>query len=356
MTLQHKRDSTSVISLENLTDDTIILTGDRPTGPLHLGHYVGSLRNRLTLQERFTQFVLIADVQALTDNFAQPEKVRENVIEVMLDYLAVGLDPNKSTLYLASAVPETAELTLYFCNLVNLGKLQRNPTVKKELQSKNFADGLPVGFMIYPINQAADITQFGANVVPVGEDQIPMIEQANDIVGRFNELYSSKNPEKKVLQKCRALIGSTELLPGTDGGKKMGKSLGNAIFLSDSTKEVQRKVKAMYTDPNHVRVEDPGSVIGNPVFAYLEQFASESLDLPELKAHYQRGGLGDGVLKQHLIAALEEFLSPIRERRAEYAQDKGEVLNVLKKGTMKARQEAAKTLSHVKRSMGLDLL
>jgi len=310
------------------------------------------------LQSRFTQFVLIADVQALTDNFATPAEVRENVIEVMLDYLAIGLDPARSTIYLASAITETAELTLYFCNLVNLGRLQRNPTVKTEIRTKNFGDSIPVGFLIYPVNQAADIAQFKANVVPVGEDQIPMIEQANDIIGRFNELYGDG-----ILRQCRALISSNEinsdgsrksgLLPGTDGGTKMGKSLGNAIFLSDSEKEVARKVRGMFTDPHHVRVEDPGNVVGNPVFSYLDYFDTDKEKLQELKEHYIRGGLGDGVVKQRLAGVLEEFLAPIRAKRVEFAKDKGEVLAILKRGTNNARSEVSRTLSQIREKIGL---
>jgi tryptophanyl-tRNA synthetase len=348
MTLIRKSDSTSTITLDELPTGAVLLTGDRPTGPLHLGHYVGSLRSRVRLQDDFTQYVLIADVQALTDNFSNPQKVRGNVLEVMLDYLAVGIDPSKTTIYLASAIPETAELTLYFCNLVNMGRLQRNPTVKSELKSKNFGEGVPVGFVLYPINQAADITQLRAAVVPVGEDQIPMIEQTNDIVGRFRELYG-----EGILTDCRALLGSGGLLPGTDGKPKMGKSLGNAIFLSDSEKEVARKVKGMFTDPNHLRVEDPGKVEGNPVFSYLDAFDPEKESLEELKRHYERGGLGDGVVKQRLIGVLHEFLEPIRKRRLEYGADKSEVLSILARGTLKTREQVSLTMAKVRDVMGI---
>jgi tryptophanyl-tRNA synthetase len=348
MTLIRKSDSTSTITLDALPQGAVLLTGDRPTGPLHLGHYVGSLRSRVRLQENYTQYVLIADVQALTDNFSNPQKVRDNVLEVMLDYLAVGIDPSKTTIYLASAIPETAELTLYFCNLVNMGRLQRNPTVKSELKRKNFGEGVPVGFVLYPINQAADIAQLCAKVVPVGEDQIPMIEQTNDIVGRFRELYGDG-----ILTECRALLGSGGLLPGTDGQLKMGKSLGNAIYLSDSEKEVARKVKGMFTDPNHLRVEDPGKVEGNPVFSYLDEFDRDKESLEELKRHYERGGIGDGVVKQRLIGVLHEFLEPIRKRRLEYGADKGEVLSILARGTFRTREQVALTMSKVRQVMGI---
>lgn len=343
-----KRESRAVITEDELSNGEILLTGDRPTGPLHLGHYVGSLKNRVALQERFSQFILIADVQALTDNYENPSKVSENVLEVMLDYLAVGIDPAKSTIYVASAIPETAELTLYFCNLVNMGRLQRNPTVKTELRSKGFGDAVPVGFVLYPVNQAADIAQFRASVVPVGEDQIPMIEQTNDIVRRFGSLYG-----EGILATCKALVGSKELLPGIDGQPKMGKSLGNAIFLSDEEKVVSKKVKGMFTDPNHLRVEDPGTVEGNPVFTYLDYFDPERRALEEMKAHYQRGGLGDGVVKNRLNEVLQEFLRPIRERRREYEADKAEVLALLQKGTLRAREEVARTLDAVKGAMGI---
>jgi tryptophanyl-tRNA synthetase len=348
MTLKHRNESTSIINVSDLSDGSIILTGDRPTGCLHLGHYVGSLRSRVQLQEKYEQFVLIADVQALSDNFSDPQKVRDSVVEVMIDYLAVGIDPEKTTIYLASSIPETAELTLYFCNLVNMGRLQRNPTVKNELKTKNFSDGVPVGFMLYPINQAADIAQFRATVVPVGEDQIPMIEQTNDIVGRFNALYG-----EGILSECRALIGSAELLPGTDGKPKMGKSLGNAIFLSDSEKEVARKVKGMFTDPNHLRVEDPGQVAGNPVFSYLDHFDPHTESLEELKRNYERGGIGDGFVKQRLISVLNEHLEPIRKRRQEFAADRGEILRLLSVGTERARQRIAETMSKVRKAIGI---
>jgi tryptophanyl-tRNA synthetase len=348
MTLVRKSDSTSTITIEEMPTNAVILTGDRPTGPLHLGHYVGSLKSRVRLQEDYTQYVLIADVQALTDNFSSPDKVRDNVLEVMLDYLAVGIDPAKTIIYLASAIPETAELTLYFCNLVNMGRLQRNPTVKSELKSKNFGEGVPVGFVLYPINQAADIAQFCATVVPVGEDQLPMIEQTNDIVGRFRELYGDG-----ILTECRALLGSGGLLPGTDGQPKMGKSLGNAIYLSDSEKEVARKVKGMFTDPNHLRIEDPGKVEGNPVFSYLDEFDPEKESLEELKRNYERGGIGDGFVKQRLIGVLHDFLEPIRKRRLQYAADKGEVLSILARGTFKAREQVGITLSKVREVMGI---
>ncbi|MFM1846683.1 MAG: tryptophan--tRNA ligase, partial [Pseudomonadota bacterium] len=321
----------------------VILTGDRPTGPLHLGHYYGSLKARVRYQTECTQYILLADVQALTDNAENPEKVRTNVLEVMLDYLAVGIDPKLSTIYVASAIPETAELTLYYMNLVNLGRLQRNPTVKTEMKQKGFDEGVPVGFLTYPINQAADISQFKATVVPVGEDQVPMIEQTNDLVRNFNRIYKCS-----VFTECKALVPTGGLIPGIDGASKMSKSLGNAVYLSDDEKTVAQKIKMMFTDPKHLRVEDPGTVEGNVVFTYLDAFDPDTLKVEEMKAHYRRGGLGDGVVKQRLREVLEEMLKPIRARRAEFAADKGEVMNLLKAGTTRAREVVAKTLSEAK--------
>jgi tryptophanyl-tRNA synthetase len=344
-----KKDSAVVITSVEGREGEVILTGDRPTGPLHIGHYVGSLRSRVSLQNSFKQYVLIADAQALTDNAENPQKVRQSVLEVMLDYLAVGIDPEKSVVFVQSAIPETAELMMYFLNLVNLGRLQRNPTVKSEIKEKDFGEGIPVGFLAYPVSQAADISQFKATVVPVGEDQIPMIEQTNEIVRKFNRIYGCS-----VFKECKAFVTAGGLLPGTDGQSKMGKSLGNAIFLSDSEKEVTRKVKGMYTDPNHLRVEDPGTVEGNPVFTYLDFFDPDKSSLEEMKAHYRRGGLGDGVVKKRLNDVLQEFLGPIRLRREEYAQDKSEVLNVLKKGTEKARQVITQTVKEAKQAMGIN--
>jgi tryptophanyl-tRNA synthetase len=331
------------------TGSDIILTGDRPTGPLHLGHYHGSLKARVRYQTSCTQYILLADVQALTDNAENPEKVRTNVLEVMLDYLAVGIDPTRSTIYVASAIPETAELTLYYMNLVNIGRLQRNPTVKTEMKQKGFDEGVPVGFLTYPINQAADISQFKATVVPVGEDQVPMIEQTNDLVRNFNRIYKCA-----VFTECRALVPTGGLLPGIDGASKMSKSLGNAVYLSDDAKTVAQKIKMMFTDPKHLRVEDPGTVEGNVVFSYLDAFDPDTARVAELKDHYRRGGLGDGVVKERLRGVLEELLTPIRARRAEFAADKGDVMSTLRAGTDRAREVVARTLAEAKRAMGIN--
>ncbi|NDC37965.1 MAG: tryptophan--tRNA ligase [Proteobacteria bacterium] len=347
--MSERSESTVIIHDFKPTAQDIILTGDRPTGPLHLGHYHGSLKARVRYQHDCRQYILVADVQALTDNAENPEKVRSNVLEVMLDYLAVGIDPNVSTIYIASAVPETAELTLYYMNLVNLGRLQRNPTVKTEMKQKGFDEGVPVGFVTYPINQAADISQFKATIVPVGEDQVPMIEQTNDIVRNFNRIYKCA-----VLRECKALVPTGGLLPGIDGSAKMSKSLGNAVYLSDDEKTVAQKIKMMFTDPKHLRMEDPGTVEGNVVFSYLDAFDPDTAKVEELKAHYRRGGLGDGVVKQRLREVLEEFLKPIRARRAEFAADKGEVLRLLKVGTERARAVAAQTLKEAKEAMGIN--
>jgi len=328
----------------------VILTGDRPTGPLHLGHYHGSLKARVKYQTACKQYILLADVQALTDNAENPEKVRTNVLEVMLDYLSVGIDPKLSTIYVASAIPETAELTLYYMNLVNIGRLQRNPTVKTEMKQKGFDEGVPVGFLTYPINQAADISQFKATIVPVGEDQVPMIEQTNDLVRNFNRIYKCS-----VFTECKALVPATGgLLPGIDGASKMSKSLGNAVYLSDDEKTIAQKIKMMFTDPKHLRVEDPGTVEGNVVFSYLDAFDPDTAKVEEMKAHYRRGGLGDGVVKQRLREVLEEMLKPIRSRRAEFAADKGEVLRILKQGTDRAREVISQTLREAKSAMGIN--
>ena len=341
----------------------IILTGDRPTGRLHLGHYVGSLKRRVELQnsgEYDKMFVFIADAQALTDNADNPEKVRQNIIEVALDYLACGLNPEKVTLFIQSQIPELAELTTYFMNLVTVSRLQRNPTVKTEIQMRNFEASIPVGFFCYPISQAADIAAFKATTVPAGEDQEPMLEQTREIVKRFNGIYGETLVEPKILlpenQVCMRL-------PGTDGKAKMSKSLGNCIYLSDSEKEVQAKVRSMYTDPTHIKISDPGKIEGNTVFTYLDAFCRpehfehylpEYPNLDELKAHYQRGGLGDVKVKKFLNAILEELLAPIRARRKEAEQDIPEVYDILKRGSMQAREVAAQTLSEVRRAMKID--
>jgi tryptophanyl-tRNA synthetase len=329
---------------------TIVLTGDRPTGPLHLGHYVGSLANRLQLQETTEQYIMIADVQALTDNFDRPEKVREQVTEVALDYLAVGIDPKKSTIFIQSMIKELFELTVYYLNLVTLSRLKRNPTVKTEIKQKGYGENVPAGFLMYPISQAADITFVKASLVPVGEDQLPMIEQTNEIVRTFNRLYKCD-----VLVECEALIPKIAgRLPGIDGKAKMSKSLGNAIFLSDSPEVLKEKVMKMYTDPAHIRVSDPGKVEGNVVFTYLDIFDADKQKVQELKDHYQRGGLGDVVVKKYLCEVLDSFLRPIRERRMDLAQHKDEVMKIVLQGTEKARAVAAQTLKEVREVMYLD--
>jgi len=330
-------------------DKKIVLTGDRPTGRLHLGHYVGSLQNRVKMQDECNQFIMIADVQALTDNFTNPQKVRDNVLEVALDYFSVGIDPQKSTVFIQSLIPELTEFTVYYLNLVTLARLQRNPTVKTEITQKGLEKSLPVGFLVYPISQAADITAFGAQLVPVGEDQLPMIEQTNEIVRRFNHIYNGN-----ILTECEAVLSHTKRLSGTDGNSKMGKSLNNAIYLSDSQEEVQKKVMEMMTDPNHLRVEDPGKVEGNPVFEYLDAFDEDKTGLEELKKHYQKGGLGDVEVKKRLIAVLENLLSPIREKRNELAKNPEEIMNILQEGTNKAQKIAHETLLKVREAMKID--
>ncbi len=341
----------------------IILTGDRPTGRLHLGHYVGSLRRRVELQNEGDydkMFVFIADVQALTDNADNPEKVRQNIIEVALDYLSAGLDPAKVTMFIQSMIPELAELTVYYMNLVNVGRLQRNPTVKTELQMRNFGEGVPVGFFTYPISQAADITAFKATTVPVGEDQKPMLEQCNEIVRRFNQIYAPVLVEPQIMLPTNQVCMR---LPGIDGNAKMSKSLGNCIYLSDEQKEVEKKVKSAYTDPAHLQVEDPGHVEGNVVFTYLDAFATDDdfvqfwpdyKNLDELKDHYRRGGLGDMKCKKFLMKVLNDRLEPIRQRRHEFEKDIPEVYNILKKGSETAREVAAQTLHEVKEAMRIN--
>jgi len=325
----------------------IILTGDRPTGPLHLGHYVGSLLNRVKLQDEHKTYVLVADLQALTDNFDNPEKIRDNILQVMLDYLAVGIDPSKSTIFLQSRIPEIAELTIFYLNLVTVNRLSRNPTVKTEIRQKGFGESVPAGFLTYPVHQAADITVVKGTLVPVGGDQLPMVEQTNEIVRSFNRIYGQVLPEAK------ALVSSAARLPGIDGKSKMSKSLGNAIFLSDDADTVAKKVMKMYTDPGHVRVEDPGKVEGNTVFSYLDIFDSNKDEVEELKNHYQKGGLGDVLLKKRLIEVLNGFLEPIRTKRKEYEQDTGEVMKILFDGTEVARETAQQTMKEVREAMKL---
>lgn len=326
----------------------VVLTGDRPTGPLHLGHYVGSLANRVQLQNTHQQYVMIADVQALTDNYENPQLVRDNVLQVALDYLAVGIDPQKSTIFIQSMIPEIAELTVFYLNLVTLNRLKRNPTVKTEIQQKKFGESIPAGFLVYPVSQAADITIVKAGLVPVGEDQLPMIEQTNEIVRAFNRIYKTD-----VLVEAQPMIAKMARLPGIDGKAKMSKSLGNAIYLSDSADALVQKVRSMYTDPNHIHVTDPGKVEGNMVFTYLDVFDPDVAAVAGLKEHYQRGGLGDMVLKKRLVEVLENFLGPIRQRRQALAQDPQAVMKVVLQGTEKTRQVAAKTLDEVKSVMHL---
>ncbi|RSZ55951.1 tryptophan--tRNA ligase [Massilia atriviolacea] len=326
----------------------IILTGDRPTGPLHLGHYVGSLRNRVSYQRDYRQFIMLADAQALTDNMDDPGKVQRNVIEVALDYLATGIDPAQSTILIQSQIPELAELTFYYLNLVTVARLERNPTVKEEIRLRGFERDIPAGFLTYPASQAADITAFKAVLVPVGEDQVPMIEQTNEIVRRFNRIAN-----QDVLVEAKALVPEIGRLPGIDGKAKMSKSLGNTINLSATADEVRAAVKKVYTDPLHLRVADPGHIEGNIAFAYLDAFDPEKDALAEMKAHYQRGGLADSIVKARLETCLQEFLGPIRARRAELEKDRGHVMQILKDGTARAREVAARTADEVKRAMGL---
>lgn len=326
----------------------IILTGDRPSGPLHLGHYLGSLLNRVELQHKYKQYVMIADIQALTDNYDNPKKVHDNVYQVMLDYLAVGIDPQKTTIFLQSQIPQIAELAVFYLNFVTVNRLKRNPTVKNEIQQKGYGENVTAGFLTYPVHQVADITIMKADLVPVGEDQLPMIEQAHEIVRAFNRTYNCT-----VLVEPQALLAPISRLVGIDGQAKMSKSLGNAIFLSDSADDVAQKVMKMYTDANHIRVSDPGKVEGNVVFTYLDIFDKHKTEVAELKAHYQRGGLGDVIIKKRLITVLNDALEPIRKRRAEFAQDPAAVMNILKEGTRVAQDVAEQTMEDVRKVMHL---
>jgi len=327
----------------------IILTGDRPTGPLHLGHFIGSLQNRVKLQQDYNQYILIADVQALTDNFENPEKVRKNIFELACDYLAVGINPDISTIFIQSMIPEIADLTVFYLNLVTVARLQRNPTVKDEIKQKGYGTNVTAGFLCYPVSQAADITVFNADLVPVGEDQLPMIEQTVEIVRKFNSTYEPVFVEPKAL-----VPEQGARLSGIDGKAKMSKSLGNAIYLSDSADELQKKVMSMFTDPNHLRVEDPGKIEGNTVFTYLDVFDADKLRVNDLKEHYKRGGLGDVKVKRHLNDILQELLKPIRERRAQFASDPAQVMNIVKQGTEKARNTAAQTMAKVRKAMKIN--
>ena len=341
----------------------IILTGDRPTGKLHLGHYVGSLKRRVVLQNEGDfdkMFVFMADVQALTDNADNPEKIRENLIEVALDYLAAGLDPEKCTLFVQSQIAELAELTTYLMNLITVSRVQRNPTVKTEIKMRNFEANIPLGFFCYPVSQAADITLFKATTVPVGEDQEPMLEVTRELVRRFNQTYAPVLVEPEIMLPENA---TARRLPGTDGKEKMSKSLGNCIYLSDSADDVWQKVRSMYTDPDHLRVDDPGKVEGNAVFTYLDAFCTDAQfaqywpdyqNLDELKEHYRRGGLGDMKCKKFLNSILNEMLEPMRLRRQELQKDIPEIFNILKKGTEKARETAAQTMDEVRKAMRID--
>ena len=341
----------------------IILTGDRPTGRLHVGHYVGSLQERVRLQNSgdFDEiYIMIADAQALTDNAEHPEKVRQNILQVALDYLACGLDPAKSTLFIQSMIPELTELTFYYMNLVTVSRVQRNPTVKAEIQQRHFEASIPVGFFCYPISQAADITAFHATTVPVGEDQMPMLEQCREIVHKFNAVYGETLTEPEILLPSNH---ACLRLPGIDGKAKMSKSLGNCIYLSDEPEDIKKKIMSMYTDPNHLRVQDPGKVEGNPVFIYLDafsrpehfaEFLPEYQNLDELKAHYQRGGLGDVKVKKFLNSVMQAELEPIRNRRKEWEQRLPEVVEILKEGSAVAEKTAAATLAEVRKSMRID--
>lgn len=342
-------------------DKKIILTGDRPTGRLHLGHYVGSLRNRVELQNsgKYEMYVFIADMQALTDNAKNPQKIRDNIIEVAIDYLSVGLDPSKTCIFVQSQIPALSELTMYYMNLVSLARLKRNPTIKSEIKLRGFGEAIPVGFLTYPISQAADITAFDADLVPVGEDQSPILEQDIEIIRTFNSIYGETLKEPKQLTPNNVC----KRLPGIDGKNKMSKSLANCIYLSDSEEEVNKKVMSMYTDPNHIRVEDPGNTKDNPVFMYLEAFATEEHftkylpeyhNLDELKNHYEKGGLGDVKIKKFLANVINDTLKPIREKRAYYESNIDDVYKMLEEGSKKARKKSEEVLNRVRKSIGVE--
>jgi len=340
----------------------IILTGDRPTGPLHIGHYIGSLRNRVKLQNEGDyekMYVMIADSQALTDNFDNPKKIQDNLFEVAIDYLSVGIDPNKTCIFIQSGVDELTTLTYYYMNLVTVSRLQRNPTIKTEIKQRGFETSVPSGFLNYPVSQAADITAFNANVIPVGNDQMPLLEQTNEIVDTFNRIYG------ETLTRCEGYLNTDEIaqrLPGLDGNAKMSKSLGNCIYLKDDSETVKKKVMSMYTDPDHLKVEDPGKVEGNMVFLYLDVFASDEQiqkysefnSLSEMKSKYTQGGLGDVAIKNVLYNVIEEILTPIREKRKYYEENIDLVKEILKKGTLEAKSDASKTLDKVKKAIGID--
>lgn len=328
-----------------MTEQTV-LTADRPTGHLHLGHYIGSLKKRVELQDEYKCFIMVADIQALSDNFDDPEKVRSNVVEICKDYLAVGLDPQKSTLFIQSLIPELFELTSYFLNLVSVSRLERNPTVKSELTQKNFSESVTAGFLTYPVSQASDIAAFKADLIPVGEDQLPHLELTNEVIRRFNRIYKSD-----VFHECRAILGKVGRLVGTDGKAKASKSLNNAIFLSDSAEIIKQKVYSMYTDPDHIKVSDPGKVEGNVVFAYLDAFYDAKEELDSLKDQYRKGGLGDTVIKSLLNDVLQKQLQPVREKRTSLSD--GDVMAILLEGSKIAREVAEKTLQEVRETIGI---
>ena len=328
-----------------------LLTGDRPTGKLHIGHYIGSLKKRVEIQDQFNNFIMIADQQALTDNAKNPKKIQNSLIEVILDYLSVGIDPIKSNIFVQSQIPELSELTMHYLNLVSISRLKRNPTVKNEMKEKNFGDSVPTGFFIYPVSQAADITAFKASIVPVGEDQIPMIEQTNEIVKTFNNTY-----KQNVLKRAKALLPEKGMgrLPGIDGKAKMSKSLNNAIYLSDSPDIIRQKVMSMYTDPNHIRVTDPGRIEDNTVFTYLDVFCKDKKYLAEMKEYYKAGGLGDVKVKKYLNEIIQAELEPIRNRRSQYQNNLDYIYEILKDGSNQARLIASQTLHEVRDAMGIN--
>lgn len=327
----------------------IILTGERPTGPLHIGHYFGSLENRVKLQNDYEMFIMSADMQALTDNFDNPKKIQDNVFETVLDNLAVGINPEITTLFIQSQIPELTELFTLYLNLVTVSRLERNPTIKTEIAQKGFEESVPAGFLCYPVSQASDITAFKAEVVPVGEDQLPLLEQCNEIVRRFNRIYNTN-----ILKECEAYLSKVSRLIGIDGNAKMSKSLGNTIYIKDSSDIIKQKVMSMYTDPNHIKVEDPGKVEGNVVFTYLDIFDNNKEELEELKNHYRKGGLGDVKLKRRLTDLIVAKLQPFQEKRKEYENNMDEVIKIVKKGNEKAREKASQTLSEVRNAIGIN--
>ncbi len=327
----------------------VILTGERPTGALHIGHYFGSLENRIKLQNDYEMFIMSADMQALTDNFENPKKIQDNVFETILDNLAVGINPEITTLFIQSQIPELTELFTFYLNLTTVSRLERNPTIKTEIAQKGFEESVPAGFLCYPVSQTADITAFKAEVVPVGEDQLPILEQTNEIVRRFNRIYNTN-----ILKECKAVLSTISRLVGTDGNAKMSKSLGNTIYIKDGSDIIKQKVMGMYTDPNHIKVEDPGKVEGNVVFTYLDIFDPNKEELEELKNHYRKGGLGDVKLKRRLIDLIVAKLEPFQTRRKEYEKNMDEVIKIVKKGNEKARERASKTLSEVRKVIGVE--